>query len=159
MSMELSMIFGLVSGGCELNAERRTADGVSGVAGAAAGAAGAAEAAEAVIEEEVDAKAVGHFVARKEVERSGKDCGTCERGNGGGSNATCDDGAVRGRSMLTRSANDGAEGGTTGNGGIGTSVYQWLVCFLCRWIQQLGMLATLTWIVRCGWSAQTQAVP
>lgn len=125
--MELSMILGLVSGGCELKAERRTADGVSGVAGVAAAAA------EAVMEEEeVDVKTAGHFGARKEVERSGKDCGKCARGKGGGSNVICDDGAVRGRSMLTRSANDGAEGGTTGNGGIGSSVQQRLVCLLYR---------------------------
>lgn len=42
-------------------------------------------------------------------------------GGGGGGKAVCVEGAVRGRSELTRSAKDGAVGGMTGKLGMGWS--------------------------------------
>lgn len=113
-SIELSMILGEVYGGCELNAEARTA-----CLGCVSGA-----------EAEREAWLGFHCGALKLDLRSGNGGGRGRvlRGGiagagcgGGGWNAFWVEGAVRGRSRLTRSAKDGAVGGTTGNAGMGSS--------------------------------------
>lgn len=123
-SMELSMIFGEVRCGCELKAEARTAWVLWCGGGAVSGA-----------EAERDECWLGfHCGALKLDLRSGNGGGRgrVRRGGGGGAcagtagagagrKAVCVEGAVRGRSMLTRSAKEGADGGTMGNAGIGSS--------------------------------------
>lgn len=114
-SIELSMILGEVYGGCEFKAEARTA-----CLGCASGA-----------EAEREAWFGFHWGALKLDLRSGNGGGRgrvlrggiagAGCGGGGGWKAFCVEGAVRGRSRLTRSAKDGAVGGTTGNAGIGSS--------------------------------------
>lgn len=97
MSTLLSMILGLRHGGWELNADEAT-----GLGGAEGGACWALDS---------SMLCVRYW-----------SCG----GGGGGkgaliSNVERVEGAVRGRSMLRRSANDGPEGGISGIGGMGSS--------------------------------------
>lgn len=171
-SMELSMILGEANGGWELKADAGTAFFVLNDVSVGA---------EAERKEDAACWFGFHWGALKLDLRSGNgggrgrvrrggswvvvdagwdcDCDGCGGGGGGGGGwkALCVEGAVRGRSRLTRSAKDGAVGGTTGNPGMGSSTQrrgQHIYSLKVRHRQK-----RLTRIVRSRRAAQANARP